>query len=54
MRDGQKCLGVAALRPREFVAVLDQMLEEIRISCITVGECLQELDFSARTVRLAS
>ncbi len=53
MKDGQQCLATAALRPREFVAVLDQMLEEIRIASITVAEPLQALS-GACTVRLAS
>jgi hypothetical protein len=35
MKDGHKCLGAAALRPREFVTELDQMLEEIRTASIT-------------------
>lgn len=32
MKNGQSCVGTPALRPREFVDVLDQILEEIRKS----------------------
>jgi hypothetical protein len=30
MKSGQSCVGTPALRPREFVDALDQILEEIR------------------------
>jgi hypothetical protein len=34
MTAGQKCLGAPAVRPNEFVGVLDQSLEEIRVGYI--------------------
>ena len=54
MKSGRKCLGAPALRPREFVTVLDEMLEEIRIACIAVPKGPQEPHNTARTFMIAS
>lgn len=44
MNDGQECLGAPALRPREFVGVLDQTLKEIRASHFATPTRLQPLE----------
>jgi hypothetical protein len=43
MRHGQKCLGTPALRPCEFVNVLDQVVNEIELDHATVATGPQEV-----------
>jgi len=56
MKDGQKCLGAPALRPREFIGVLDQMLKEIRVNCFAVvPKRMQEVAYdNALALKVAS
>lgn len=44
MKDGQKCLGAPAVRPGEFVCVLDQTLKEIRVKHFAAPKRPQEED----------
>jgi hypothetical protein len=55
MNAGQECLGAPALRPREFVGVLDQTLNEIRAKLFVVPKRLEEVAYdNARALRVAS
>jgi hypothetical protein len=56
MKGGKKCLGATALRPREFVGVLDQTLKEIRANYLfVVPKQLQEVAYdNARALKVAS
>jgi hypothetical protein len=56
MSGGQECLGAPALRPREFVGVLDQTLKEIRANhFIIVPKRVQEVAYdNARALEVAS
>jgi hypothetical protein len=56
MNGGQECLGAPALRPGEFVGVLDQTLKEIRANhLVVVPKRLQEVAYdNARTLKVAS
>jgi CheY-like chemotaxis protein len=43
VRNGQKCLGAPALRPSEFVGLLDEVLREIDLNGVTALNQLQEV-----------
>jgi hypothetical protein len=53
---GQKCLGAPALRPREFIGVLDHSLKEMRANYfVVVPKRLQEVAYdNARALKVAS
>jgi hypothetical protein len=41
LRHGEKCFGSSALRPSEFVSVLDEVIAEIRMDCHMTGNLQQ-------------
>jgi hypothetical protein len=50
LRRGQKCLGSAAFRPREFVSVLDEVIVEVRADWHVIRDLQKPAQQSARAV----
>jgi DNA-binding NtrC family response regulator len=50
LRHGEKCFGSSALRPREFVSVLDKVIAEIRTDCRVTDNLQQPTQQSALSI----
>jgi hypothetical protein len=54
LRHGEKCFGSSALRSREFVAVLDEVIAEIRMDCGMTGKLQRRVQSTLSVLEMPS